>query len=92
MRRIMQPDAVGVIGPRRKMARSATRVMKNLINVATRAHYPIHTARRGNFRSASVTKACSMCQVRSTLPFFAFQRFVAQVLAEVGKKNIPGAI
>jgi len=64
MRRIMQPDAVAVIGATPEDGKIGNSVMKNLINGGYQgAIYSIHP-RAEEILERSVTKACSMCQVR----------------------------
>lgn len=93
MRRIMQPDAVAVIGATPEDGKIGNSVMKNLINGGYQgAIYPIHP------RAASILgRQCykSVLEVPGTVDIAIFcipARFVAQVLAEVGQKQIPGAI
>ncbi|MBM3223401.1 MAG: CoA-binding protein, partial [Candidatus Tectomicrobia bacterium] len=93
MRRIMQPDAVAVIGATPEDGKIGNSVMKNLINGGYQgAIYPIHP------RAESILgRQCykSVLEVPGNVDIAIFcipARFVAQVLAEVGQKNIPGAI
>lgn len=93
MRRIMQPDAVAVIGASPEDGKIGNSVMKNLINGGYEgAIYPIHP------RAAEILgKPCykSVTDIAGEIDIAIFcipARFVAQVLAEVGQKHIPGAI
>ncbi len=93
MRRIMQPDAVAVIGASPEDGKIGNSVMKNLINGGYQgAIYPIHP------RAEEVLgKPCykSVLDIPGEVDIAIFcipARFVAQVLAEVGGKGIPGAI
>jgi len=93
MRRIMQPDAVAVIGATPEDGKIGNSVMKNLINGGYQgAIYPIHP-RADEILERQCYK--SVLEVPGEIDIAIFcipARFVAQVLAEVGKKNIPGAI
>jgi acetyl coenzyme A synthetase (ADP forming)-like protein len=93
MRRIMQPNAVAVIGATPEDGKIGNSVMKNLINGGYQgALYPIHP-RADEILERKCYK--SVLDVPSEIDIAIFcipARFVAQVLAEVGKKNIPGAI
>ncbi|MGE3541616.1 MAG: acetate--CoA ligase family protein [Candidatus Tectimicrobiota bacterium] len=93
MRRIMQPDAVAVIGATPEDGKIGNSVMKNLINGGYQgAIYPIHP------RAEEILgKPCykSVLEVPGEVDIAIFcipARFVAQVLEEVGRKQIPGAI
>src|SRR5215510_2121460 len=93
MRRIMQPNAVAVIGATPEDGKIGNSVMKNLINGGYQgAIYPIHPR-----AETILERKCykSVLDVPSEIDIAIFcipARFVAQVLGEVGKKNIPGAI
>jgi len=93
MRRIMQPNAVAVIGATPEDGKIGNSVMKNLINGGYQgAIYPIHPR-----AEEILERQCykSVLDVPGEIDIAIFcipARFVAQVLAEVGKKNIPGAI
>ena len=93
MRRIMQPDARQVIGATPEDGKIGNSVMKNLINGGYQgAIYPIHPR-----AEEILERQCykSVLDVPGEIDIAIFcipARFVAQVLAEVGKKNIPGAI
>lgn len=93
MRRIMQPEAVAVIGASPEDGKIGNSVMKNLINGGYQgAIYPIHP------RAEEILgKKCfkSVTDIPATVDIAIFcipARFVAQVLEEVGQKKIPGAI
>ncbi|MGQ4810462.1 hypothetical protein NKDENANG_03931 [Candidatus Entotheonellaceae bacterium PAL068K] len=93
MRRIMQPNAVAVIGASPEDGKIGNSVMHNLINGGYQgAIYPIHPR-----VEAILEKPCykSVLDVPGDIDIAVFcipARFVAQVLAEVGQKQIPGAI
>ena len=93
MRRIMQPNAVAVIGATPEDGKIGNSVMKNLINGGYQgAIYPIHPR-----AEEILERQCykSVLDVPGEIDIAIFcipARFVAQVLAEVGKKKIPGAI
>src|SRR5213082_732969 len=93
MNRIMKPDAVAVIGASAEDGKIGNSVMKNLINGGyTGAIYPIHPKAdeimgRKAYRSVK--------DVPGTIDVAVFAipaKFVAQALAEVGEKKIPGAV
>ena len=93
MRRIMQPDAVAVIGASAEAGKIGNSVMKNLIDGGYEGDlYPIHPK-----AETILGHAChaSVVDVPGDIDIAIFcipARFVATVLAECGRKNIPGAI
>ena len=93
MRRIMQPDAVAVIGASAEDGKIGNSVMKNLIDGGYRgALYPIHPK-----ADVILDHRChaSVVDVPGDIDIAIFcipARFVAGVLAECGRKKIPGAI
>ena len=93
MRRIMQPDAVAVIGASAEAGKIGNSVMKNLIDGGYEgALYPIHPK-----AETILDHRChaSVVDVPGDIDIAIFcipARFVAGVLAECGRKNIPGAI
>src|SRR5919204_4956457 len=93
MRRIMQPNAVAVIGATPEEGKIGNSVMKNLINGGYQgAIYPIHPR-----AEEILERKCykSVLDVPGGIDIAIFcipARFVAQVLEEVGQKGIPGAI
>ena len=93
MRRIMQPDAVAVIGASPEEGKIGNSVMKNLINGGYQGEiYPIHPRAEeilGRRCYKSVTDVPSEVDIAI---FCIPARFVAGVLAEVGEKRIPGAV
>ena len=93
MRRIMQPDAVAVIGASPEEGKIGNSVMKNLINGGYQGEiYPIHPRAEeilGRRCYKSVTDVPSEVDIAI---FCIPARFVAGVLAEVGEKGIPGAV
>jgi acetyl coenzyme A synthetase (ADP forming)-like protein len=93
MRRIMQPDAVAVIGASPEDGKIGNSVMKNLINGGYEgALYPIHP-RAEEILGKKCYKSVVDIPAEVDIAIFCIPaRFVAQVLAEVGQKHIPGAI
>ena len=93
MRRIMQPDAVAVIGASAEDGKIGNSVMKNLIDGGYEgALYPIHPK-----ADVILDHRChaSVVDVPEDIDIAIFcipARFVAGVLAECGRKKIPGAI
>ena len=93
MRRIMQPDAVAVIGASAEEGKIGNSVMKNLIDGGYQgALYPIHPK-----AGVILDHRCfaSVVDVPGDIDIAIFcipARFVAGVLAECGRKDIPGAI
>jgi acetyl coenzyme A synthetase (ADP forming)-like protein len=93
MRRIMQPEAVAVIGASPEEGKIGNSVMKNLINGGYQgAIYPIHP-RAEEILGRQCYKGVLDVPGDIDIAIFCIPaRFVAQVLAEVGQKKIPGAI
>jgi acetyl coenzyme A synthetase (ADP forming)-like protein len=93
MRRIMQPDAVAVIGASPEDGKIGNSVMKNLINGGYQgALYPIHP-RAEEILGKTCYKSVVDIPAEVDIAIFCIPaRLVAQVLAEVGQKHIPGAI
>ena len=93
MRRIMQPNAVAVIGASPEDGKIGNSVMKNLINGGYQgALYPIHP-RAEDILGKKCYKSVVDIPGEVDIAIFCIPaRFVAQVLAEVGQKRIPGAI
>jgi acyl-CoA synthetase (NDP forming) len=93
MQRIMQPQGVAVIGASAEDGKIGNSVMKNLIDGGyTGGLYPIHpkaTEIMGLPCYASVTDVPDNIDIAI---FCIPAKFVAGVLAEVGRKEIPGAI
>ena len=93
MQRIMQPDGVAVIGASAEDGKIGNSVMKNLIDGGYEGGlYPIHpkaTEILGHRCYASVTDVPDNIDIAI---FCIPARFVAGVLAEVGSKQIAGAI
>ena len=93
MRRIMRPDAVAVIGASAEAGKIGNSVMKNLIDGGyAGALYPVHPK-----ADVILDHTCyaSVVDVPGDIDIAIFcipARFVARVLAECGRKNIPGAI
>jgi acetyl coenzyme A synthetase (ADP forming)-like protein len=93
MRRIMQPNAVAVIGASPEDGKIGNSVMKNLINGGYQgALYPIHP-RAEDILGKKCYKSVVDIPGEVDIAIFCIPaRFVAQVLVEVGQKHIPGAI
>src|SRR3989440_1904787 len=93
MNRIMKPDAVAVIGASAEDGKIGNSVMKNLINGGYQgAIYPIHP-KADEILGYKAYK--SVKDVPGTIDVAVFAipaKFVAQALAEVGEKKIPGAV
>ena len=93
MRRIMQPEAVAVIGASPEDGKIGNSVMKNLINGGYQgAIYPIHP-RAEDILGKKCYKSVTDIPGQVDIAIFCIPaRVVAQVLEEVGQKQIPGAI
>jgi acetyl coenzyme A synthetase (ADP forming)-like protein len=93
MRRIMQPEAVAVIGASPEDGKIGNSVMKNLINGGYQgAIYPIHP-RAEEILGKKCYKSVTDIPGQVDIAIFCIPaRVVAQVLEEVGQKQIPGAI
>jgi acetyl coenzyme A synthetase (ADP forming)-like protein len=93
MNRIMQPDAVAVIGASAENGKIGNSIMKNLINGGYRgAIYPIHPS-AGEILGKKAYKSVKDVPGNIDVAVFAIPaRFVAQALVEVGEKEIPGAV
>jgi acetyl coenzyme A synthetase (ADP forming)-like protein len=93
MQRIMQPDAVAVIGASAEDGKIGNSVMKNLINGGFEGEiYPVHPKADeilGRKCYSSVTEVPGEIDIAI---FCIPAPFVASVLGEVGAKKIPGAI
>ena len=93
MNRIMQPDAVAVIGASSEDGKIGNAVMKNLINGGYQgAIYPINP-KADEILGKKCYKSVKDIPGPVDIAIFAIPaKFVAQTLAEVGEKKIPGAI
>ena len=93
MRRIMQPDAVAVIGASPEAGKIGNSVMKNLIDGGYAGEiYPIHPRAdevEGRKAYTSVTEIEGAIDVAV---FCIPAPLVPRVLEEVGQKEIPGAV
>ncbi len=93
MNRIMQPDAVAVIGASAEDGKIGNSVMKNLINGGYKgAIYPINP-KADEILGKKCYKSVKDIPGPVDIAIFAIPaKFVAQTVAEVGEKKIPGAI
>jgi acyl-CoA synthetase (NDP forming) len=93
MRRIMQPNAVAIIGASPEDGKIGNSVMKNLINGGYQGDiYPIHPRAEDILGKPCYKSVVDIAGQVDIAIFCIPARFVAQVLAEVGQKQIPGAI
>ena len=93
MKRIMQPDAVAVIGASSEEGKIGNSVMKNLINGGYQgAIYPINP-KADEILGRKCYKSVKDIPGPVDIAVFAIPaKFVAAAVAEVGEKKIPGAI
>jgi acetyl coenzyme A synthetase (ADP forming)-like protein len=93
MNRIMQPDAVAVIGASAENGKIGNSVMKNLINGGYQgAIYPIHP-NASEILGKQAYKSVKDVPGGIDVAVFAIPaKFVAQALIECGEKKIPGAV
>lgn len=93
MNRIMQPEAVAVIGASSEEGKIGNSVMKNLINGGYKGEiYPIHP-RLDEIMGKKVFKSVKDVPGNIDIAIFAIPaKFVPEALIEVGEKKIPGAI
>ena len=93
MKRIMEPDAVAVIGASAEEGKIGNSVMKNLINGGYQGEiYPINP-RADEILGRKCYKSVKDIEGQVDIAVFAIPaKFVLQALEEVGEKNIAGAI
>jgi acetyl coenzyme A synthetase (ADP forming)-like protein len=93
MKRIMQPEAVAVIGASSEEGKIGNSVMKNLINGGYQgAIYPINP-KADEIMGKKCYKSVKDIPGEVDIAVFAIPaKFVAATVAEVGEKKIPGAI
>ncbi len=93
MNRIMQPDAVAVIGASAEDGKIGNSVMKNLINGGYKGQiYPIHP-KADEILGIKAYRSVKDVPGDIDVAVFAIPaKFVAQALTEVGEKKIPGAV
>ncbi len=93
MNRIMKPEAVAVIGASNEQGKIGNSVMKNLINGGYRGKiYPIHP-KAGEIMGRKAYGSVKDVEGSIDVAVFAIPaKLVAQVLEEVGEKQIPGAV
>jgi len=93
MNRIMKPDAVAVIGASAETGKIGNSVMKNLINGGYQGEiYPIHPNAAEILGRKAYKSVKDVPGVIDVAVFCIPAKFVAQALAEVGEKKIPGAV
>jgi len=93
MNRIMKPDAVAVIGASAETGKIGNSVMKNLINGGYQGEiYPIHPNAAEILGRKAYRSVKDVPGVIDVAVFCIPAKFVAQALAEVGEKKIPGAV
>jgi acetyl coenzyme A synthetase (ADP forming)-like protein len=93
MRRIMQPDAVAVIGASPEDGKIGNSVMKNLINGGYEGEiYPIHPRAEEILGRRCYRSVLDVPGEIDVAVFCIPAKFVAGVLEEVGRKEIPGAV
>src|SRR5918912_717361 len=93
MNRIMKPDAVAVIGASAEEGKIGNSVMKNLVNGGYQgAIYPIHPKAEEILGYKAYKSVKDVPGTIDVAVFAIPAKFVAQALAEVGEKNIPGAV
>jgi acetyl coenzyme A synthetase (ADP forming)-like protein len=93
MSRIMQPDALAVIGASAEDGKIGNSVMKNLINGGYKGTiYPIHP-KADEIMGIKTYKSVKDVPGDIDVAVFAIPaKFVAQALTECGEKEIPGAV
>ena len=93
MTRIMQPDAVAVIGASAEEGKIGNSVMRNLIDGGYAGElYPVHPKADLILEHTSYKSVTDVPGNIDIAIFCIPARFVAGVLAECGQKEIPGAI
>jgi acetyl coenzyme A synthetase (ADP forming)-like protein len=93
MRRIMQPRAIAVIGASPEEGKIGNSVMQNLINGGYQGQIvPVHPRAEEILGWRCYRSVLDIPGEVDIAIFCIPARVVAQVLAEVGKKQIPGAI
>lgn len=93
MTRIMQPDAIAVIGASAENGKIGNSVMKNLVNGGYKGNiYPVHP-KLDEVLGKKVYKSVGDIPGVVDVAVFAIPaKLVPDALVEVGKKNIPGAV
>ncbi len=93
MTRIMQPDAVAVIGASAEAGKIGNSVMQNLIDGGYRgAIYPVHPKAKEILGHRCYPRVTDIPGNVDIAVFCIPAAFVAGVLAECGQKNISGAV
>jgi acetyl coenzyme A synthetase (ADP forming)-like protein len=93
MRRIMQPEALAVIGASPEDGKIGNSVMKNLINGGFQgAIYPIHPRAEEILGRQCYRSVLDVPGEIDVAVFCIPAPLVARVVAEVGQKGIPGAV
>src|SRR5882672_10411552 len=93
MRRIMQPNAVAVIGATPEDGKIGNSVMKNLINGGYQgAIYPIHPKASEILGRKAYPSVLDVIDEIDVAVFAIPAKFCAAAMDEVGRKKIPGAV
>jgi acyl-CoA synthetase (NDP forming) len=93
MKRIMQPQAIAVIGASNEAGKIGNSVMKNIVNGGYKGKlYPVHP-KADEILGIKAYKSVKDIPGEVDVAVFAIPaKFVAAALAEVGEKKIPGAV
>jgi acetyl coenzyme A synthetase (ADP forming)-like protein len=93
MRRIMQPNAIAVVGASPEDGKIGNSVMKNLINGGYAGHiYPIHPRAEEILGRKCYRSVLDVPGEIDVAVFCIPAKLVAGVLEEIGQKEIPGAV
>ena len=93
MRRIMQPNAIAVVGASPEDGKIGNSVMKNLINGGYRGEiYPIHPRAEEILGRKCYKSVLDVPGEIDVAVFCIPAKLVAGVLEEIGQKEIPGAV
>jgi acetyl coenzyme A synthetase (ADP forming)-like protein len=93
MQRIMMPRSVAVIGASAEDGKIGNSVMKNLINGGfAGAIYPIHPKAEAILGRKAYSSVLNVPEAIDVAVFAIPARYCAPAMAEVGQKNIPGAV
>lgn len=93
MNRIMQPDAIAVIGASSEEGKIGNSVMKNLINGGYKGDiFPVNPKADEILGKKAYKSVLDIPKEVDVAIFAVPAKFVPGALTEVGKKNIPGAV